>query len=178
VRYYFFKEGTGDVRDFVSVGGVHHGTEGGLFAELGANFWQEQFGGPPWFEGIHELNPSYACAGQSYGAAGGHGFPTLDIQLTVNGCLTPTGRTTFKDETPGSVRYVSVWNTIDDIIIPQQSACLDMKKQNDCSSPINKSVTVPAAECFPGFVCPAHLMMLYDPDVIRRGFNFVGGRPW
>jgi pimeloyl-ACP methyl ester carboxylesterase len=180
VRYYFQTNGTSKVRDFVSVGGVHHGTEGGLFADLDALHWQDAFGGYPWFEGIHELFPSYACWGESWGSSGGEGSPTQNIQPRVNGCLTPTGRTIWKDETPGWVRYAAVWNTLDDIIIPQQSACLNMSRENDCSSSVNHAVTVPAGThpggCEAG--CPAHLMMLFDPDVIRRGYNFVRGYNW
>ena len=179
VRYYFWEEGTSKVRDFASLGAVQHGTTGGeLFAD--AVYWQDFFGGYPVFEGVHELYPPYACKGEAWGAAGGEGSPTLDIQYRVNGCLTPTGRTVYKDETPGSVRYVAVRNTLDDIVLPVESACLDMKKENDCSSPINKTVTVPAGvhpgPCEAG--CPAHLMMLFDPNLIARTHNFVRGGSW
>jgi pimeloyl-ACP methyl ester carboxylesterase len=180
VRAYFEKKGTSKVRDFVSLGGVQHGTEGGLFVELDALHWQNAFGGYPWFEGIHELFPPYACAGESWGASGGDGFPTLDVQVKLNGCLTPTGRTIFQDETPGNVRYVSVRNTLDEIVVPVEVACLNMQHQNDCSSPINKVVTVPAGThpgpCEAG--CPAHLMMLFDPFVISRTHRFVSNNNW
>jgi pimeloyl-ACP methyl ester carboxylesterase len=179
VRYYFHQHGTAKVRDFVSLGGVQHGTLGGIFAPH-ALAWQDVFGGYPAYEGIHELFPPYACQGQSYGAGGGLGAPTIDVQFAVNGCLTLLGRTVFRDETPGAVRYVSVRNTLDEIVVPASVACLDMARQGDCSSPVNKAVTVLAGvhpgPCATG--CPAHLMMLFDANVIARSYNFVRGLAW
>ncbi len=179
-RLYFKEEGTSAVRDFVSIAGVQHGTEGGLFEEWGALGWQDAFGGYPVFEGIHELFPPYACQGESYGSSGGPGYPTRDVQYEVNGCLTPTGRTAWRDETPGYVRYLAVRNTLDDIVVPSQSSCLNMSRQNDCSSSVNKAVSVPAViapgPCETG--CPAHLMTLYDPTVIAKTYNFVRGYSW
>ena len=178
-RYYLHEEGSGSVRDVVSLAGVHHGTTGGeLFAQ--GIFFQDFFGGYPWFEGVHEVYPPYACDGEAYGHSGGHGFPTAEIQLEINGCLTPTGRTVNEDETPGNARYVAVRNTLDDIVLPVESACLNMSRQNDCSSSVNKAVTVEAG-VHPGpceFGCPAHLMVLFDANVIARTFNFVRGGSW
>ena len=178
-RYYLKQYGTSKVRDFVSLGGVNHGTTGGeLFAD--AVYWQDFFGGYPVYEGVHELYPPYACQGQAWGASGGVGSPTLDIQAAINGCLTPNGRTVTVDETLGSVRFVAVRNTMDEIVLPIQSACLNMNRQNDCSNMVNKSVSVPAGvhpgPCEAG--CPAHLMMLFDANVIARTFNFVSGGSW
>ena len=179
VRYYFNQYGTGKVRDYVSLAGVQHGTTGGeLFAD--AVYWQDFFGGYPVYEGVHELYPPYACQGESWGASGGVGSPTLDIQAAINGCLTPTGRTVTVDETPGNVRVVAVRNVMDEIVLPVSSACLNMDRQGDCSSMVNKVVSVPAGvhpgPCETG--CPAHLMVLFDANVIARTFNFVGGGSW
>ena len=158
VRLYIAQGGNRYVRDFASVAGAHHGGMGAAPGE----FLQSIFGYPA-YEGMKEMFPPYACAGEAAGGA-------ADIQFFVNGCLTPTGRTTYVDETlNGGVDYLSIRNSLDDTVIPVESACLNQKFQNDCSdSKVNAEVTVgPVAGPCPGGLCPPHVAVLWDPAVLE-----------
>ena len=156
-RLYLAQGGDRCVRDFASVGGAHHGGEGaadGLYL-------QSMFGYPA-YEGMLEMYPPYACRWETSGWA-------ADVQYALNGCLTPTGRTAWTDETPnGGVRYLSIRNELDEIVVPQESACLNQRFQNDCSDTrVNAAVAVPPGPgpCGPEG-CPAHVTMMWDPDVL------------
>jgi len=168
IRYYLgVLGGASSVESAVSLVGPNHGTNFGL---AGGDL-QIAFGAPS-YEQLKETYPPYACAGQTYFGQ------SRDIQLAINGCLTLTGRTSVKDETPGTVRYVSIYNTIDDQIIPMQSACLNMTKQNDCASSVNKAFTIPPGDCpFPptGNVCPAHIRPIFDPGVWDEMCRHISG---
>lgn len=163
VRTYLALGGNRYVHDYVSLVGVNHGTQAGV---IGAQL-QQQFGYPN-FEQIKEAFPPYACLGQTVDAH--------DVQYLINGCLTPTGRTTYRDETPGSTRYLSIRNTIDELNIPSETACLNQSRQNDCSDPVNMAVTIPAGPCdFPPFnnMCPGHAQPVLDPGVWQTVFDFI-----
>src|SRR5262249_36602314 len=85
-RLYLNQGGDKKVKPLVMLGGTNHGALAG--AEGPA--LQAAFGAPA-YEGMKELFPIYACRGQTIGGA-------ADVQFTVNGCLTPTGRTVARDE--------------------------------------------------------------------------------
>jgi len=168
-RYYFATQGTSKVAALVTLGGAHHGTAPLAIDPLEAMQWQDAFGGYPWFEGVQEMYPPYACAGQTWQGS-------QDVQFAVNGCLTPTGRKVKRDETPGSVRYLSIRNTMDEIVDPVPASCLNQNRQNDCSdSTVNDVVTVPPGPgpsiCAMG--CPAHLTMLFNDGVIQKTYAFL-----
>jgi triacylglycerol lipase len=153
------------VDHFVSVGGANHGS--GVAAV--AVEWQAAFGAPA-YEGAKEMFPPYACQGQTVQAA--------DVQFVLNGCLTPTGRTVARDETPGNTKVLSIRNSLDEIVQPHGSECLNQRRQNDCADRVNVEVTVASAlgPCGPGGAqapCPAHVSMMFDPGVMQRMFNFV-----
>ena len=153
----------GEVDDFVSIAGGNHGS---VVAAAGVG-WQQQFGAPA-FEGAKEMAPPYACRDETSGGA-------ADVQFVVNGCLTPTGRTTRRDETPGQVHYLSIRNSLDEIVSPREASCLNQEAQNDCSdTSVNVEVTVPPGPgpCGPEG-CPAHVAMLWDRDVMERAWRFV-----
>jgi hypothetical protein len=165
VRLYLL-EGSGEVDDFVSIGGAHHGS----VVAAAAVEWQAKAGAPA-YEGAKEMTPPYACQGQASGGA-------ADVQFSVNGCLTPTGRTVERDETPGAVAYLSIWNSLDEIQIPQEGACLNQRFQNDCSDTnVNVQVAVSPGPgpCGPGG-CPGHVVMIWDPGVMQRTYDFVADR--
>jgi triacylglycerol lipase len=158
----FLLEGHANVNAFVSIGGGNHGS---TVAAAGVE-WQNEFGAPA-FEGAKQMAPPYACEGQTSGGA-------TDVQLSVNGCLTASGKSVERDETPGDVRYLSIWNSVDEIVSPRQAACLNQRFQNDCSDAVNVSVTVGAGPgpCGPQD-CPGHVTMLWDPKVMLLTRNFV-----
>jgi pimeloyl-ACP methyl ester carboxylesterase len=166
-RLYLYQGGNQCIRDFAMVGGANHGGQG---AADGV-FLQSIFGYPA-YEGMKEMFPPYACEGQTSGGA-------ADIQALLNGCLTPTGRTVWADETlVGGVHYLSVRNAQDEIVLPVESACLDQDYQNDCSeTDINTQVSVPPGPgpCGPDG-CPAHVTMLWDQGVMTQVFNHLS--PW
>jgi triacylglycerol esterase/lipase EstA (alpha/beta hydrolase family) len=168
-RLYLARWGGKSVRDFVALGGPFHGSQvAGAAVE-----WQAAFGYPA-YEGAKEAYPPYACEGQTVQAA--------DIQFALNGCLTPDGRTLVVDETRKGVDYLSIRNSLDEIINPTQSSCLNQRFQNDCSdTQVNVEMSVPAGlgPCGPNGaqdVCPAHVTMLSDPSVIQMTYNFLAGR--
>ena len=164
IRYYMATlGGVWYVRNVVSLDAPNHGTEFGINGgDLQAAF------GAPNYEQMKETYIPYACQGQTFFGQ------SRDIQLAINGCLTPTGRTVWRDETPGWSRYLAIRNLLDDQIFPNESACLNMNRQNDCSSSVNRSVSVPAGPCpFPpaGNMCPAHVNPIFDPgtwDIMCR----------
>lgn len=164
-RVYLAAGGDEYVRDFVSIGGANHGSQ---VAAQGAA-WQEQYGWPN-FEGAKEMFPAYACWGE---ASGGDSW---DAQWWVNGCLGPYDRYEYEDETPSGdqVDYLSIWNSVDEMVVPHESACLDQRFQNDCSSSVNLRVTVPPAPgpCGP-MGCPGHITMMWDPGVIQQVYDFI-----
>ena len=162
--------GRHNVRNLVSVAGPNHGTEFGI----NGGPLQDAFGAPS-YEQLKETYPPYACEGQTYFGQ------SEDVQFVLNGCLTPTGRTVNRDETPnGGVKYLSIRNTLDDQIFPNGSACLNQKFQNDCSdSKVNVAITAPAGPCpWPevGGLCPAHVNTLFAPETEEMLWDFVTRR--
>lgn len=152
------------VNDFVSLAGANHGS---LTGERGPEL-QQMFGAPA-YEGMKELYFPYACVGEaSDGAA-------ADVQFEVNGCLTPFGRFVTADETPGGTQYLSIRNKLDEEIVPNESSCLNQKFQDDCRSRVNVAFSVPpaAGPCGPGGMCPAHVTITRDPDVIETVYDAV-----
>jgi len=164
-RVYLAAGGYRYVRDFVSIAGANHGSE----TAAQGSVWQEQFGWPS-FEGAKEMYPSFACWGESSGGE------SWDAQYWLNGCLASWGRWDWADETPrgDQVDYLSIWNSVDEIVVPQESACLDQEFQNDCESSVNYRVTVPPGPgpCGP-MGCPGHITVMWDPAVIQRVFEFI-----
>src|SRR4029079_11051428 len=71
-------------------------------------------------------------------------------QFYVNGCLTADGKSVDEDETPfgvedgGHIRYLAIWNDLDDLVSPPEGSCLNSKFQGDCSDPVNLGFTVTA----------------------------------
>jgi len=164
-RLYITQGGYNYVNEVVMVGGGNHGA---VTAAAGID-WQNMFGYPN-YEGLQEMYPPYACQGQASGQ------PTADTQFTLNGCLTATGRTVQRDETPfePTVQYRSIRNTLDEIAVPVQTACLNMRWQNDCASPVNTSVSVGPGPgpCGPEG-CPGHVTMLWNQTVMQQVFGFI-----
>jgi len=148
------------VNDFVSIGGSNHGT---LAGEQGAAL-QEKFGAPA-YEGMKEMFFPYACEGETPDGA-------ADVQAEVNGCLGFFGRDDLIDETPGDTEYLSIRNTMDEEIQPNESSCLDQEFQDDCGADLNVAVTVPpaAGPCSPEG-CPAHVTLAWDADVIDMTYR-------
>ena len=130
--------GATQVRDYVSLGGPHHGSS---TANLVIG------------DGASELRPIYACQGQSLN----------DLQFTLNGCLTSTGRTASEDETPagvedgGEIAYLSIYSDTDEAVQPVESACLNQRFRNDCADNLNVKVTN-----------TGHLGLLSSQDVFDR----------
>jgi triacylglycerol esterase/lipase EstA (alpha/beta hydrolase family) len=149
------------IDDFISIAGANHGT-----ATAVAGVASQLLYGAPAYQGMKEMFVPYACAGQTVEAA--------DVQLQLNGCLTLLGRSVARDETPGSVDYLTIRNLLDEIIQPVTSTCLNQARQNDCSDQaVNKAVIVPADICPDGTPCPAHLSLLWDPGVMQMVYNFA-----
>jgi triacylglycerol lipase len=152
--------------DFVSVAGANHGS---LIAVNGTE-WQLLFGVPA-YEGAQEMFPQYACQGQALNAA--------DVQFWLNGCLTATGRSVARDETPGAVDYLSIRNNLDEIVLPHGSECLNQNKKNDCSdTSVNVAFNVLPAlgPCGPmglPLVCPGHVATVFNPAVMQRTYDFL-----
>ena len=121
-RLYLKRGGHAYTRDFVSLAGTNHGGVGNAVTEV-----TERVRTDAAYKGAQEMFPMYECAG---------------IQLEINGCLTPTGRTVEVDETPGDVRYLSIRNVIDQLVIPSETSCLNMNRWNDCSDAVNESVQI------------------------------------
>ena len=149
------------VDKLVTVAGANHGSAiAGAGVELQAIF------GAPSYEGMKEMFPPYACQGETVDAA--------DVQFALNGCLTPIGRSTFRDETPGSVEYLSIVNALDEIIQPFDSACLDQRFLGDCTGWVNEIVAVPAGACWwADEPCPGHGRVLWDPGVMDQVLDFL-----
>jgi pimeloyl-ACP methyl ester carboxylesterase len=162
VRLYLL-EASEQVDDFVGIAGANHGSA----VASAAVGWQARLGAPA-YEGAKEMAPPYACQGQASGGA-------ADVQFMLNGCLTPSGRTVERDETPGAVDYLSIRNSLDEMLIPLEGACLNQRFQNDCSDPrVNVEVAVPAGPgpCGPSG-CPGHVAMIWDPGVMQRTYDFM-----
>ena len=163
-RVFMNSGGYKKVRSFVSIVAANHGSE----AALGFSSFQALLGYPA-YEGAKEAYPPYACHGESTEA---------DVQFSLNGCLTASGRTVSADETPfeqgekggGRVRYLSIWNPLDEVVIPSESSCLNQRFQNDCSDPVNLSITV-----LPGPL-PAHVMIISNPAAMQAVFDFLSAR--
>lgn len=158
--------GTRYVRNLVTLAGTNHGSQ---FASIAGDL-QAQLGYPN-YEQMKEMYPPYACQGQTWGGQ------SRDVQFDLNGCLTKNTRTVWRDETPGYTDYLSVWNTLDDQIIPTQSACLNQRRQNDCSdSEVNDAFSIPGGYCdFPpaGNQCPPHFMIAFDANVWADVYSFL-----
>ncbi|HYZ93679.1 MAG TPA: alpha/beta fold hydrolase [Actinomycetota bacterium] len=126
-RLYVLDKGRTFVRDFVALAGPNHGAETALIGWPLRTF----LGGA--YEQLQEGSPAYAC-----GPLAHH-----EIQTRLNGCLTPSGRIEDVDETPfgvedgGSIRYLSISNDVDELVVPSQSACLNQAFMNDCSDSVN-----------------------------------------
>ena len=165
-RVYLAQGGHQFVGKYVSIAGVNHGTD---FAIIAGDL-QDMFGYPN-YEQMKELYPPYACQGEAYFGESG------DVQFDINGCLTPTGRTVARDETPGTTKYLSIRNLQDDQIFPNQSACLNMRFQNDCAdTKVNVAVSVPGGPCdFPAFgnQCPPHVRTIFDVNVHKTVAKFL-----
>jgi pimeloyl-ACP methyl ester carboxylesterase len=179
-RAYVRMSGGELVEDLVTIVGANHGTlVAGNVGEAG----QGEFGYPYW-EGAFEAFPAYACDGES-GAdpdwRDQHPSESTDeqVQFYLNGCLTEEGRTAEEDETPfdlgdgGHIRYLAIWNDLDDIISPRQASCLNQAAQNDCSDPVNLRVSIPArTEIIPGFFS-SHTEVQFDEGAREAVFEFV-----
>lgn len=179
-RAYIRMSGGDLVEDLVTIVGANHGTLVGRYVgEAG----QGEFGYPFW-EAAFEAFPAYACDGES-GAdpdwRDQHPSESTDeqVQFYLNGCLTEDGRTAEEDETPfdvgegGHIRYLAIWNDLDDIISPRQASCLNQAAQNDCSDPVNLQVSIPArTEIIPGFFS-SHTEVQFDEGAREAVLEFV-----
>jgi len=160
VRLYISQYGGSNyVDDAISIGGGDHGGEAAA-----AGVQLQQIFGFPFYEGMQEMYPTYACQGQSSGQ------PTSDVQYTLNGCLTSWGRTVWRDETPGYyVNYRAIQNKLDEVAVPWQTGCLNQRWKNDCSSYVNFQISqgpAPGPCGPPGTICPGHLAQLWNPVVM------------
>jgi pimeloyl-ACP methyl ester carboxylesterase len=164
----YIKDGGADfVSHFVSMAGASHGSVlAGMVGEAGRE--DSDF---PCYEGALEASPEYACDGDS---------PAMeDIQAYLNGCLTEDGRTVDEDETPfdidegGHIKYLSIWNEKDDLVIPQEAACLNQSFQNDCSDPVNHMVSVEAVTEIMPDLLSSHVETQLDPTVRQFVFDFL-----
>ncbi|HTE52392.1 MAG TPA: hypothetical protein VK698_16185 [Kofleriaceae bacterium] len=162
-RLYIAQGGDHFVDHFVSIAGTNHGALAGVEGIA----LQLAFGAPA-YQGMKELFPIYACAGQTQAGA-------ADVQFTVNGCLTLLGRTVNRDETPGAVKVLSIRNNLDGEVLPIEVSCLNQKRQLDCTDPVNRVVTVAPAvgNCGGLPLCPGHVTMLSDPGVMQMVFDHV-----
>ena len=166
-RLYLAQGGDRYVDDYVTMAGGNHG---GVTA-IAALEWQAIFG-YPFYEGLKEMYPPYACEGETLAGA-------ADIQFALNGCLTPTGRTVFEDETPGNVDYLAIRTTNDEQAIPEHTVCLNQEFIGDCSDPLNVQVNVPSDPTGPCPIpggCPSHVAMVYHPSVIGLVFEHLTRR--
>lgn len=160
-RLYVLQGGNRYVDHFVQISAANHGSWIGQW--LGS--FQDIFGYPA-YEAAKEMYPPYACEGESLGA---------DVQFTLNGCIRASGRTVEQDETPfafasdedGIIKYLNIWNPLDEIIQPPQSSCLNQDFIGDCTDPVNEEWVVTAGPVV------AHQKILSDPDVIARVYDFV-----
>jgi hypothetical protein len=167
-RIYLRQGGTEFVEDFVSIVGANHGS---VLAGMVGEAARETFPPPNW-EGAFEASPAYACGGESTEA---------DVQFFLNGCLTEDGRTVDEDETPddidegGHVRYLSIWNDQDDLVVPQEASCLNQAFQNDCSDPVNLRFSVAAmTEVVPGSgLYSAHVETEFHQPTRQAMYDFV-----
>lgn len=151
------------VRDVVILAGTNHGTEvvHGL-----AESWQDEFGYPA-YQGALQMEGAYSCFGESAG----------NLQFFLNGCLTEDGRTVRSDETPGAfVDYLNIYLTNDEINVPQHTACLDQQYAGDCSGEVN--VPISDVQPLPEQGLPAHVAILFDPDVISMTYDHLQNRGW
>lgn len=165
----YIKEGGADkVSHYVSIAGANHGSVlAGMVGEAGRLDCDY-----PCYEGALEASPEYACEGDS---------PAMtDVQAYLNGCLTEDSRTVEEDETPfsdddegGHIRYLSVWNEKDDLVIPQEAACLNQSFQNDCSDPVNHMVSIEAVTEVQPDLKSAHVETQLDPTVRQFVYDFL-----
>ena len=182
-RAYLNMGGTEHVEDFVSIAGANHGSVlAGMIGEAG----QSVLGYPSW-EGAFEINPAYACEGESGPSEQfREEFPSEssneDVQFELNGCLTESGRTVEVDETPqdvdegGHIRYLAIWNDLDDVVSPAESACLNQASQRDCSDPVNMQFSVSAmTELAPPDlgVFSAHVETTIHEPILQTVYDFV-----
>ncbi len=166
-RMYIRQGGDELISHYVSISGANHGSVlAGMVGEAGRLDCDA-----PCYEGAFEASPEYACEGESPAE--------MDVQAFLNGCLTADGRTVEVDETPndvnegGHIKYLSVWNSEDDLVIPQEAACLNQSFQNDCSDPVNHMVSIEAmTEILPDTVS-SHVETQLDPTVRQFIFDFL-----
>lgn len=166
-RIYIKDGGAEKVSHYVSIAGASHGSVlAGMVGEAG-----RQDCDYPCYEGALEASPEYACDGESPAQE--------DIQAYLNGCLTEDGRTVEVDETPfdvnegGHIKYLSVWNEMDDLVIPQEAACLNQSFQNDCSDPVNHMVSIEAQTEVQPDLLSAHVETQLDPGVRLFVYEFL-----
>lgn len=109
--YLAFEGGHLKVRDYVSFSGAHHGT-GTACATLG--------------DGAMQMCPAYSDKDTT-------------VQWMLNGDpdLADVDETPFGVEDGGQVHWNVFWSDGDLIILPNESACLNQKKKDDCSDPVN-----------------------------------------
>ena len=179
----YLRESGGDlVEDFVSIVGANHGSVlAGMVGKAG-----QSVRGYPYWEGAFEAFPQYACEGESGATAEwreAHPSDSTDdqVQAFLNGCLTEDGRTVDEDETPfgvedgGHIRYLSVWNDLDDLVSPPEASCLNQAHQRDCSDPVNVRIHVAAmTEVVPGSgVYSSHVESEFNLDQRQLVYDFV-----
>ncbi len=166
-RMYIRMGGEEFVSHYVSISGASHGSVlAGMVAEAG-----REDCAAPCYEGALESSPEYACEGESPAEN--------NVQAFLNGCLTEDGRTVEVDETPndvnegGHIKYLSIWNSEDDLVIPQEAACLNQSFQNDCSDPVNHMVSIEAMTEFLPDQQSSHVETQLDPTVRQFIFDFL-----
>lgn len=108
------------VRDYVSLGAVHHGNQ----AACATSFLGDV---------SKELCPNYRGTETSFNG----------VLSTLNGdpATADTDETPFGVEDGGEIRWNAVWSDADGVVYPPQSGCLDQARADDCSAPINHMVS-------------------------------------
>ena len=116
-RYWIAFYGGGEkVRDYVSLSGTQHGNWEACAVYL---FW----------ESARELCPAYADEGEAEN----------DVQYDLNGDpeVLDFDETPFGVEDGGDIYWHAMWAELDEIVIPNTSACLNQTEPDDCDDPVN-----------------------------------------
>lgn len=168
--------GAARVRDVVFLAAMNHGTEVAVVPAVydGTSPWWS-----PNYEMAREGFPAYACGGMGRGGRETNttrvgNWDGRDLQELVNGCFTLDGRIgdgsteipgdhRQTPERAGGVAYLSIYNaTVDELIEPTSSACLNQAFPGDCS---DLEVNVPVHAYAPDQT--PHGAIRMDPEVIE-----------
>lgn len=177
--------GVARVRDVVFLAAMNHGTEVAIAptAYDGTSPWWS-----PNYEMAREGFPAYACEGMGRGSLEDGttvvgDWDGRDLQWLVNECVTDEGRAgNGSTEIPGDhrntpglaegVAYLSIYNaTVDELIEPTSSACLNQLFPGDCT---DTDINVPVHAYAPGET--SHGAIRSDPEVLELTVCYLGRR--